>query len=154
MANPDLPTCGDSGGITKDGRSCPTQYNLSATSGLCVLHDPERKEAFQKAGRESGGALAGSRASARNRHIEKLEREARAGIPRGALGELATVEDAIRWTKIIGIALADRSILPAEGNALMRVIAAWHKNEDLRLRRDDLRDLARQVSELRRAKGI
>lgn len=142
------PTCGDSGGVTKDARPCPTSVNLGR-SGLCPWHDPERREAFLKAGQAAGG-----RAAAQKARMAKLEREARAGIPRGQLGDLATVEDAIRWTRVIGIALADRSIHPDEANALMRVVAQWHKNEDLRLRRDDLRDLARQVSELRRAKGL
>jgi hypothetical protein len=154
MSRPDLPTCGDSGGITKDGRSCPTNQNLSATNGLCIVHDPERKGQLSRAGVEAGGPSAGGKAAARNRRIAKLEREARAGIKRDDLGDLATVEDAIRWTRVIGIGLADRNIHPDEANALMRVVAQWHKNEDLRLRRDDLRDLARQVSELRKSKGL
>lgn len=149
-----MSTCGDSGGITKNGRSCPTTLGLSLGSGRCVVHDtPERKAAFIQAGREAGNSAAGGRATAEKRRIEKLEREARAGIKRGDLGELVTVEDAARWTRVIGIALADRAILPDEGNALLRVVAQWHKNEDLRLRRDDLRDLERQVAELQKGEG-
>jgi hypothetical protein len=131
-------TCGDAGGVTKDGRSCPTKDNLGVT-GFCPWHDPDtsRRQAIQEAG---------GRAAA--------EKRAGDGIKRADVGKLETIEDAIRWTRVIGLGLIDRNILPSEANALMRVVAQWHRNEDLRLRRDDLRDLQRQFNELRKAKGL
>ena len=124
------PTCGDVGGVTKDGRPCPTTANLGAT-GFCPFHDADKTRV------RAMGAAGG----------------AGPGLSVEHLGQLASVEDAMRWTRLIGVALARRDITPSEANALMRVVAQWHKNEDLRLRREDLRDLERQVRGLRKAKG-
>ncbi len=137
-------TCGDSGGVTKDGVLCPTSRNLSATNGLCAFHDPERRDAFHRAGGRAGGA-----ATAAKHRLAQLEREAIAGIKPEQLGKLETVQDALRWTKAVGVALADRAITPSEANALLRVVKEWRSNEDLRLRREDLRALEEQVTELR-----
>lgn len=127
-----VPCCGDAGGVTKDGRPCPVAANLGPT-GFCPWHDPDktRRSAIQAAA--AGGATPGL-------SVEHL-------------GSLETIDDAVRWTKLIGTALARRDITPSEANALMRVLAQWHKNEDLRLRREDLRELERQIAEMQRAKG-
>ena len=124
------PTCGDAGGVTKDGRPCPTAANLGE-SGFCPFHDPDKTRL--KAMGAKGGSTPGL-------SIEHL-------------GDLETVKDAVRWTQLIGKALARRDITPNEANALMRVVSQWHKNEDLRLRAEDLRDLERHVQELKRLKG-
>jgi hypothetical protein len=123
-------TCGDAGGVTKDGRPCPTAANLGE-SGRCPFHDPDKTRL--KAMGAKGGSTPGL-------SIEHL-------------GELQTVEDAIRWTQLIGKALARRDITASESNGLMRIVSQFRANEDLRLRRDDLRDLERQVRELKRMKG-
>jgi hypothetical protein len=125
-------TCGDSGGRKKDGSPCPTKANLGPT-GFCPNHDPDptRWRAIQSAG---GRANRGT------------------GLSVEHLGDLETVQDAVRWTQLIGKALARRDITPNEANALMRVVSQWHKNEDLRLRAEDLRDLERQVKALKQAK--
>jgi hypothetical protein len=123
-------TCGDAGGTKKNGDPCPVTANLGE-SGFCPWHDPDttRLQAMRSAGGRAKGLAVES------------------------LGQLETVEDATRWTRLVGMALAREDITPNQANALMRVIAQWHKNEDLRLRRDDLRDLERQVRDLRRQKG-
>ena len=115
-------------GTKKDGTPCPTKANLGET-GYCPWHDPDtrRRSAIQAAGGSAPHVL--------------------------DLGALETVEDAFRWTRMIGSAVARGEIGAAQSNALMRVVAQWHKNEDLRLRRNDLRDLERQVRELQRRKG-
>jgi hypothetical protein len=50
-------TCGSSGGLTKAGTPCGVAMNLSATSGLCVQHDPARV-AERAAMRSAGGHAA------------------------------------------------------------------------------------------------
>lgn len=82
--------CGDAGGAVKDGTPCRGFLNLSPTNGLCVQHDPERREMVE-AMRSTGGR------SARETRAEALRANAIAHFPRPP----RTLEDAARmsaWT--------------------------------------------------------
>ena len=50
-------TCGAAGGRTKAGTACRSSLNLSPSSGLCMMHDPERVEE-RRAMHSAGGAAA------------------------------------------------------------------------------------------------
>jgi len=78
-------TCGDAGGITKAGAPCRTTMNLSATTGRCVQHDPER--AAERAAMQSAGGTAAKVAKVR----------AKAADPSTVPNAPQTIEDAERF---------------------------------------------------------
>jgi hypothetical protein len=76
-------TCGDSGGKRKDGAVCCAAMNLSASSGLCVQHDPER------AGARAAMQAAGGHAS------KVAKTKAKAADPATCPPVMRTLQDAV-----------------------------------------------------------
>ena len=76
-------TCGDAGGRTKAGRPCQVAMNLGE-KGLCVHHDPDRKQEALEMRRM------GARASAASRTRTKV---ARGDVPRAP----RTLSDAVSY---------------------------------------------------------
>lgn len=74
-------------GITKAGQPCRVSMNLSA-GGLCLAHDPERREAARQT-RIAGGVAAG-----------QARRERRAKLPPASdvPKVMRTLDDAVRWS--------------------------------------------------------
>lgn len=79
------PTCGDSGGKTRAGKSCGVTLNLSDINGLCLQHDPLRRDELYAV------RVAGSKARAR-----KIQQE-KAALPENVPPKPRTLKDAIQW---------------------------------------------------------
>ncbi len=83
--NAHKPTCGESGGRTRAGKACGVTLNLSEINGLCIQHDPLRKDELYAI------RVAGSKARAR-----KIQQE-KAALPEDVPPKPRTLKDAIQW---------------------------------------------------------
>jgi len=79
------PTCGESGGTTRAGKPCGVTLNLSDVNGLCLQHDPMRKDELYAV------RVAGSKARAL-----KIQKE-KAALPDNVPPKPRTLKDAIQW---------------------------------------------------------
>lgn len=79
------PTCGESGGRTRAGKACGVTLNLSDVNGLCLQHDPMRRDELYAV------RVAGSKARAL-----KIQKE-KAALPEGVPPKPRTLKDAIQW---------------------------------------------------------
>ena len=96
-------TCGDHGGRNQQGEACGVAMNLSATTGLCLHHDPARVDEA-RALYKTGSAAAGR--ATHLRRIELLTTEP-VNLPRAepdTLGRLA------RWHRWVVRAVATGEI--------------------------------------------
>lgn len=126
-------------GTSGDGTPCsaPPAW-INPSSGYCRNHDPalaeERKEIARKAGERSG---------------DVRRRKAADGLHPDELGALTTIEDQMRWLRVVAQAIAERRLTHQEGAVISRLLSEWVKSEDVRLRAVDLRKLQRQVEQIR-----
>lgn len=91
------PTCGQAGGRTKRLKHCNVTMNLSPTNGLCLQHDPERKEELYQV------RVAG--AKARGKKVQKAK-AAQGEVPR----KPKNLQDAIEWASWATFAVATGEI--------------------------------------------
>jgi hypothetical protein len=77
--------CGDAGGVSKKGAPCSQYMNLSPTTGMCLMHDPER--AAQRRETQVAGAVAKGAAM----------RAAKAALPEDCPPAPKTIADAEKF---------------------------------------------------------
>lgn len=123
-------TCGDAGGRRSDGSPCGTYLNLSPTNGLCLWHDPERRERFREI------SAAGGRAAA------KARREKRAADPDDVPPPPRTLDDACRWASWAIHAVAVGRIHQRTGHEIGYLVNAFKAAIEKR-------DLLREIEDLR-----
>src|SRR5690349_16856708 len=114
-------------GRTADGSPCavPSELLVQRADGVswCSSHDPSpvAREARKLASLRGGE-------STRAKHRQ------RAVLDPGELGPLESPEDATRWARTIGEAVATGRLSASAGQTVTRVLAEWTRARDLHVR--------------------
>lgn len=124
-------TCGAAGGRKLSGDPCRAFLNLSPTSGLCMMHDPERV----------AQRLLMQRRGASNSAVSK--RRARAADPSIVPRPPQTLDEAVEWSSWAMHSVAAGELDARTGHEIGYLIARF--TEAL-----NKRDLLREVEQLRR----
>jgi hypothetical protein len=123
-------TCGDAGGKNAQGAPCRAVMRLSASNGLCLMHDPERTEEL-KAMRSAAGVAS-----------KESKRRAKAALPADVPKAPKTLEDAVQFaswlTWAVCVGALDARTAHESAYALNCFKAAVEK-----------RDLQREIEKLR-----
>lgn len=132
------PTCGDSGGVTRDGRPCRSTLNLGKT-GLCLSHDPARIQEA-RAIRVKGGVAAG---------VSK--RLAKAANPKLVPKPPRTLQDAVDWSSWAMHSVAIGEIDARTGHEVGYLVNAFKAAVE---KRDLLREIEALRAELAEAQKL
>jgi hypothetical protein len=138
LGEPETPRCG---GTRHDGAPCgvPAAILRQDEHGewWCMGHDPDPVMRQRHAlGTQRGGQTSKRRLS---RYLGEDE-----------LGQLETAEDAARWSRIVGLAIASGRITPSAGRAILLSVKHWLASHDQTIRENELADLKREVERLKR----
>lgn len=118
----DTRRCGDAGGVNAQGEPCEQSMNLNDQNGLCLWHDPTRKEQAQDA-RALGG---------RNRSLTRTVTIADAPSPP------KTLEDAVEFSSWLAHAVLVGAIDARTAEASSKAISVFRSVAEKR-------DLERKV---------
>jgi hypothetical protein len=128
-------------GRTAEGKPCNAPEELvDESTGFCIGHGPEGSKRTAMAGKLGAAA---TRAKWRGKGLEE-----------GELGPLKTPEDAERWLRIAGEAVAVGRLTDRSGTAITRAVEAWLKASAVRVEREEIADLRVRIDELRKPKAI
>ena len=122
-------TCGEAGGRNSKGLPCGVYLNLSPSTGLCLMHDPERAESRAELKRQGGQAAGAAR------------RQARAAMPDGVPRAPTNLEDSVKWSSWAMHAIATGEIDHKVGHEVGYLVARFTEAVSKR-------DLERQVKSL------
>ena len=81
--------------------------------------------------------------------VSKQVRRKGKGLRPGELGSLRTPEDAKRWLRIIGRAVAEGRLRSRDGDATTRAVREWLRAHEAGVVSDRLEDLKATVAELK-----
>jgi hypothetical protein len=132
------PRCGDSGGVTREGSPCRSRLNLSPDTGLCLQHDPARREAARAM--QSAGAIAKA----------EVMRRRKAALPAGVPRAPRTLEDAERVASWITRAVLVGDIDVRVAEAATKAVRQFQLVVEKRVLQDRVRELELMLREARK----
>lgn len=115
--------------VKDDGERCRVDWDLS-DDGLCIHHDPERREAMQENRRKGGLATA-----------RKLKGK---GLDPAELPALESHRAAETWCDVVGRAVAEGRLGHNEGRTILRAVREWRESHDAG-------EVTEQIEEMREA---
>ena len=128
-------------GTNARGEPCKAPANLvDAETGCCPAHAPGGRERLREAARR------GAQATARRLQGDGLAAE--------DLPPLRAPQDAEVWLERIGRAVATGELAHRDADAATRAVRAWLQAHEQGAVRKHMEQLAEQVAELKRARGL
>ncbi len=110
-------------------------------SGFCPAHGPGAKERLSEQGKVGA-------------QVTKQVRRKGKGLKPGELGPLGTPDDAKRWLRIIGRAVAEGRLRSRDGDATTRAVREWRRAYEAGTVTDRLEELRATVAELKGEKKL
>ncbi len=124
------------------GEPCRAPASLvDPISGFCPAHGPGAKERLSEQGKVGA-------------QVTKQVRRKGKGLRPGELGPLRTPEDAKRWLRIIGRAVAEGRLRSRDGDATTRAVREWLRAYEAGAVTDRLEELRTHVEELKNEKKL
>ena len=124
------------------GEPCRAPASLvDPVSGFCPAHGPGAKERLSEQGKVGA-------------QVTKQVRRKGKGLRPGELGPLRTPEDAKRWLRIIGRAVAEGRLRSRDGDATTRAVREWLRAYEAGAVTDRLEELRTHVEELKNEKKL
>ncbi len=119
------------------GEPCRAPASLvDPVSGFCPAHGPGAKERLSEQGKVGA-------------QVTKQVRRKGKGLRPGELGPLRTPEDAKRWLRIIGRAVAEGRLRSRDGDATTRAVREWLRAYDAGVVTDRVEELRAEMAKLK-----
>ncbi len=119
------------------GEPCRAPASLvDPVSGFCPAHGPGAKERLSEQGKVGT-------------QVTKQVRRKGKGLRPGELGPLRTPEDAKRWLRIIGRAVAEGRLRSRDGDATTRAVREWLRAHEAGVVTDRVEELKAEMAKLK-----
>ena len=124
------------------GEPCRAPTSLvDPLSGFCPAHGPGAKERLSEQGKVGA-------------EVTKQVRRKGKGLRPGELGPLRTPQDAERWFRIVGQAVAEGRLRSRDGDGTTRAVREWLRAYEVGAVTDRLEELRTHVEELKNEKKL